>query len=67
MNDCTYDVIDAFNAHDAAQQRLLDSRVKCDCCKEPITEDEYYDFGDGKIICENCKFDYVEKNFLVKI
>lgn len=67
MYECPYDAIDEFNAHDRARQKWLDSRPKCSHCGEPIADDEYYDFGDGEKICENCKSDYVEKNFLVKI
>ena len=42
-----------------------ESLPTCDCCGEPIQDEDLYDF-DGVLICEECVLDYVRENFRKK-
>lgn len=34
---------------------ISNGRIVCDCCSQPIWEDEKFDVdGDGEIMCESC-------------
>lgn len=37
----------------------------CECCGNPIQDEDVYDF-DGDLICEECLLDYVRENFRKK-
>lgn len=39
--------------YDAEQERLLEKLPKCEYCREPITDDHFYDI-DGTFVCEEC-------------
>ena len=47
------DYNDLYAMHEAEQERRLAMYPVCDCCKEHITDDTYYEI-DGKIYCEDC-------------
>lgn len=55
------DAYDQFEAHEARQQRWLDSLPKCDHCNDPIQDEELIDF-DGFLLCQKClKNHYTKK------
>ena len=54
------DNYDAWEAHQAEQDKLLKKLPKCSECHQPIQEDLCYNF-DGDLICEDC----LEKNHKV--
>ena len=40
---------------------ISNGRIVCDCCSQPIWEDENFDVdGDGEIMCESCYNDECE-------
>lgn len=43
-----------FDRREAEHERYLAKLPKCSCCGEPIQEDYYYEFEDGKKICPEC-------------
>ena len=47
------DNYDLWEAHQREQDERLDTLPKCSECREPIQEDECYNF-DGDLICEEC-------------
>lgn len=54
---CVFDNIDAFNWHDAEQQRQLSKCPKCVECGEPI-QDEYCYCIDNELLCSDCMDDH---------
>jgi hypothetical protein len=53
MPDYVPDNYDAWEEHQREQDERLENLPKCSECREPIQEDECYDF-DGDLICEDC-------------
>lgn len=47
--------------YDAEQEKQLDKLPKCDCCREPIVDDFFYNI-DGMFYCEECLVSEFRKN-----
>lgn len=47
------DNYDAYEQYEAQQEAGLARLPKCDCCGEPIYDDELYDIN-GELYCEEC-------------
>jgi formylmethanofuran dehydrogenase subunit E len=62
MYGFTDDPVADHMRHEVAREEALASLPKCSCCKEPIQDDELYDF-EGKLVCEECMIDYVFKKY----
>lgn len=52
----TDDPYSDFLSHDAEQEEWLQSRPKCDECKERIQDEHCFNI-DGTILCEDCMND----------
>ncbi len=51
-----------FDRWDRKREKYLSRLPICECCGEPIQDEELYDF-DGDLVCEECVFDYVRENY----
>lgn len=51
-----------FDRYDAELEKRLARLPRCSRCKEPIEDEELFDFDDV-FICEECVFDYVSDKF----
>ena len=43
-----------FDRYEDRRQRAIDRRPHCCECGEPIMDDHFYEFEDGKYICPEC-------------
>lgn len=48
------DPFDDFDRYDLAQERALARLPKCSICGEPIQDEHYYEFEDGRKMCPEC-------------
>lgn len=56
------DAYEAWERHDGAQERWLNSRPVCCECGEHIQEEKLYDI-DGDLVCDNCLRNYMDKHY----
>lgn len=54
------DNYDQWEAHERQQEKWLDSRPKCDRCRQAIQDDFCYETEDG-LFCEECLLDKYRK------
>ena len=52
------DMLDAFNWHEAEQERQAAKLPRCSECDEPITEDYCY-YINSEYICKDCMDNYL--------
>lgn len=56
------DAYEAWERHDAEQEKWLQSRPVCSECGEHIQEEHLFDI-DGDLVCEGCLNDYMKKHY----
>ena len=56
------DAYEAWERHDAEQERWLQRRPVCNVCGEHIQDDHLFDI-DGDLVCEECLKDYMEEHY----
>ena len=54
------DAYEAWERHDAEQEKWLQSRPVCSECGEHIQDEHLFDI-DGDLVCEECLSDYMKK------
>lgn len=43
--------------HDDEGEDWLNSLPKCNCCKDPITDEKYIELPNGEALCNSCEND----------
>ena len=55
-----------FDRWDRERENSLEKLPKCECCGEPIQDEDLYDFEDGYLICEECVDEYIKERYKKK-
>ena len=56
------DAYEAWERHDAEQEKWLQKRPACCQCGEHIQEEHLYDI-DGEVVCDDCLRNYIDKHY----
>ena len=54
-----------FDRWDSACEKKRAKLPTCECCREPIQDEELFDFDD-ELVCSYCVSDYIDEKFKKK-